>query len=133
MKRRLQLFGGIALSFAMVSSVSAGLGPPHAGLVVDGVTYRTIGTPTDLSKTGAPLSSFDTLYAVEGQMLAVASAAPGDSDFNGGRWMRFPVTWNVSPYPLTSEEQVLAAAAAGDVTIAAQPDKVFECPVIRSS
>jgi hypothetical protein len=101
---------------------------------VDGpeTVYRTIGTPTDLSGTGAPAHTYDALYAVEGQ-LAVAEAKPGDRDYNGGRWMRFPVTWNIPEmdrYLLTSEEDVLDAAEAGDVTIASEPDAQFVCPVI---
>jgi hypothetical protein len=47
--------------------------------------------------------------------------------------MRFPVTWNIPEaerYLLDSEEAVLAAAQAGDVTIADQPDAQFTCPVI---
>jgi hypothetical protein len=132
-----RLLGAAILSLAVASPVAAaGLGPPHDGFYVDGSVYRTIATPTDLSKTGAPASSFDTLYAVEGQMLAVAEAKPGDRDYNGGRWMRFPVTWNIpvdERYLLTSEEAVLAAASGAnpDVTIATTPDAQFVCPVIR--
>jgi hypothetical protein len=133
MKRRVSILGGMAMSLALVAGpANAGLGPPHLGFYVDGVAYRTIGTPTDLSGTGAPASSFDTLYAIAGQELAVAAAAPGDTDYNGGRWMRFPVSWNTTPYPLTSEEQVLEAARLGDVTIATEPDMLFVCPVITA-
>src|SRR5205814_9766599 len=53
---------------------------------VDGQLYRTVGTPTDLSKTGAPDSSFDTIYEFFGLQPNVATAAPGDPRFNGGRW-----------------------------------------------
>ncbi len=120
----------VALLLAASAASAASLGPPTGGFYVDGTAYVTIGTPTDISGTGAPASTFDTLYAIEGQSLAVASSAPGDTDYNGGRWMRFQVTWNVAPYLLTSEEDVLAAADAGDVTIASSPDAEFVCPVI---
>ena len=53
---------------------------------VDGELYRTVGTPTDLSRTGAPAHSFDTIYGIDGQPN-VATAAPGDRGYNGGRWM----------------------------------------------
>jgi hypothetical protein len=133
MKRRASILGGLALSAALAAGpVNAAVGPPHLGFYVDGTAYRTVGTPTDLSATGAPASSFDILYAIAGQELAVAAAAPGDQDYNGGRWMRFPVTWNTAPYPLTSEEQVLEAASLGDVTIASEPDMLFVCPVIKA-
>ncbi len=60
----------------------------------------------------------------------MAEAKPGDRDFNGGRWMVLPVTWNTAPTQLTSAEQVEAYAAAGMLTIADAPVKQFECPVI---
>lgn len=120
----------LALLVAAASPAAAAVGPPHLALLVDGVEYRTVGTPTDLSGTGAPADSYDALYAIEGQALAVAAAAPGDTDYNGGRWIRFAVTWNTTPYPLESEEDVLAAAEAADVTIASSPDAQFVCPVI---
>jgi hypothetical protein len=52
---------------------------------VDGDLYRTVGTPTDFSRTGAPASSYDTVYQFFGTITNVASSAPGDRDFNGGR------------------------------------------------
>jgi hypothetical protein len=115
-----------------VGSAFAGNGPPHVGFYVDGATYMTVGTPTDFFGTGAPASTFDTIYDLGGNgILNVAEAKPGDRDFNGGRWMVFPVTWNVTPYQLTSAEQVLAAADANELTIASAPVKEFFCPVIR--
>ncbi len=53
---------------------------------VDGQLYRTVNTPTDLSNTGAPDSSFDTIYQFFGLQPNVATAAPGDPGYNGGRW-----------------------------------------------
>jgi hypothetical protein len=47
--------------------------------------------------------------------------------------LSWPVTWNTARYVLTSEEDVLAAATAGDVTIAAAPDAEFVCPVIQET
>jgi hypothetical protein len=129
------LLAGALTLLAVAPAAGAGLGPPHDAFYVDGDVYRTIGTPTDLTGSGAPAHTYDTLYAIEGQALAVAEAKPGDRDYNGGRWMRFPVTWNVTPYqdPLTSEEDVLEAARIGDVTIAPEPDAQFVCPVIRGT
>jgi hypothetical protein len=31
--------------------------------------------------------SFDIIYEFSGAQLNVANAAPGDTDYNGGRWM----------------------------------------------
>lgn len=75
--------------------------------------------------------SFDRLYMVPGQDNPVAEAAPGNSDYNGGRWLPTPVEWNVTPYLITSATDLAAAEAAGDVTIG-QPntDAAFLCPLI---
>jgi len=128
-----RLFGGFAAAALLLSvaatSVAAG-GPPSLAFYVDGVRYRTVGTPTDFSHTGAPASSFDRIYALGGDLANVAEAKPGDRDFNGGRWMVLPVTWHTTPVQLTSAEQVEAWADLGYLTIAGSPVKLFECPVI---
>jgi hypothetical protein len=111
------------------TSVAAG-GPPSLAFFVDGERYRTVGTPTDFSGTGAPVSSYDRIYVLGDGLVNVAEAAPGDRDYNGGRWMVLPVTWHVAPMQLTSAEQVEMYAAQGALTIAATPVKQFECPVI---
>lgn len=112
-----------------VSSVAAG-GPPSLSFYVDGVRYRTLGTPTDFSNTGAPDSSFDHIYVLGDGLINVAEAAPGDPGFNGGRWQVLPVTWNATPVQLTSAAQVETYAANGWLTIASTPVKEFLCPVI---
>jgi hypothetical protein len=118
---------GLALS---AGGVTAG-GPPAVGFYVDGALFRTVGTPTDFSRTGAPAHSFDIIYALGGDLLNVAEAKPGDRDYSGGRWKVLPVTWHVAPVQLTSAEQVLAYAAAGLLDIASEPAVLFECPVIK--
>jgi hypothetical protein len=117
------------MSIAVSSAFAAG-GPPHVGFYADGALYRTIGTPTDFTNTGAPTSSFEPIYVLGGDLTNVAAAAPGAPGFRGGRWMVLPVTWNVTPVQLTSGAQVLAYAQAGMLTIASTPVKEFECPVI---
>ena len=122
---------GLLLLTVAASAVSAG-GPPSLGFYVDGTRYRTVGTPTDFSHTGAPASSYDRIYALGDGLANVAEAKPGDQDFNGGRWRVLPVTWNVTPSQLTSAEAVWAAAAAGELSIGTTPIRMFECPVIRA-
>lgn len=72
---------GAAL-FMLPGAAMAGVSGP--AFYVDGEMYRTVGTPTDFSNTGAPDHSFDTIYAIDDQPN-VATAAPGDPGFNGGR------------------------------------------------
>lgn len=88
------ILGGGALM-----AIAATAGPAWAGGVsgpafyIDGQLYRTVATPTDLSGTGAPDHSFDTIYSFNGAQPSVATAAPGDPDFNGGRWQVHSVTF----------------------------------------
>jgi hypothetical protein len=130
---------GAAFAFAGV----AGAGVSGPAFYVDGVVYRTVGTPTDLSGTGAPDSSFDIIYDLGGLQLNVAESAPGDRDYNGGRWMVRAVSF--SNYAgaladadvdmnnndvLDSDAEVLAAIAAGYATDTGVV-KQFVCPVIK--
>lgn len=131
MFRRLASGITAALMLASVAaSTVAAAGPPSLAFYVDDVRYRTVGTPTDFSNTGAPAGSYDQIYVLGDGLVPVADAKPGDRDFNGGRWMVLPVTWHTSPVQLTSAEQVHAYAAAGMLGIATSPVALFECPVI---
>jgi hypothetical protein len=113
------------------TSVLAG-GPPSLSFYVDDVQFRTVATPTDLSHTGAPANSFDRIYALGDGLMNVAEAKPGDRDYNGGRWMVLPITWapGVTPVQYTNDAQILAAQAAGLLTIGTTPVKEFVCPAI---
>lgn len=112
---------GLGLAFA--APASAGVSGP--AFYVDGTFYRTVATPTDLSGTGAPEHSYDTIYSL-GVQPSIATAAPGDRDFNGGRWAVHAVSL---PHGyaaaltsgdldgdgvLTSDTELGAAFAAGD-------------------
>ena len=95
-------------------------------LYYEGHVVRTVATPTSQPGRGV-----DAIYPVLGgvaQQLAVTSAAPGDN-YHGGRWAVHLVTWNAVPYLLTSDEDVLTAAEAGDITITRIPGADFVCPV----
>ncbi|GAA1800911.1 hypothetical protein [Agromyces neolithicus] len=76
---------------------------------VDGSQYRTVATPNDLSGTGGPAHSFDVIYDFGGAQLNVATAAPGDRDYNGGRW-----TVHALSFPGGYEAAVDAGDADGD-------------------
>lgn len=131
MRRLSSALAAIGLLATLAAApAAAGNGPPGLAFYVDGVRFRTIATPTDLSGTGAPAHSFDLIYALGNGLANVAEAKPGDSDYNGGRWMVLPVTWLSTPVQLTSAEQVLAAEEAGLLTIATAPVQMFVCPAI---
>jgi hypothetical protein len=79
-----------------------------------------------------PNEGVDNFYKVtngaEGQ-LGIAAVAPGDTNYHGGHWKVFKVTFNVTPYLLTSEAAVQAAEDAGDVTIVRVAAEDFLCPI----
>jgi hypothetical protein len=130
-----------AMLLAMPLTALAGVSGP--AFYVDGELYRTVGTPTDFSETGAPAHSFDTIYEFSGaQPMNVATAAPGDRGYNGGRWQVEVVQYATgSDYEsalaafdangsgdFDSAAEVQAAIGAGVVITTAGP--LFECPVI---
>lgn len=131
MRRSLAAFVAAATLLTLSVSATAAGGPPSLSFYIDGARYRTIATPTDLSHTGAPKHSFDRIYALGDGLINVAEAKPGDRDFNGGRWMVLPITWNTTPVQLTSDAQIFAYADAGLLSIGTTPVKYFVCTVNR--
>jgi hypothetical protein len=143
--RRLLLLGLVLGLVASASALAGSGGVTGPAFYVDGELYRTVNTPTDLSKTKAPAHSFDTIYALAGQAFNVATAAPGERDYNGGRWMVHAIAYNTSwaatvaahdangSGDLDSDAEVQAALAdpgAGGATDAGVV-KQFVCPVIK--
>ena len=101
------LVGGVSAAFA---NGSGGVTVPS--IYVNGVLYRTVGTPTDFSNTGAPDSSFETIYDFGGVQPNVAEAAPGDpaSAADAGRCTRFPST-RATPPPSPRTTRTAAATS----------------------
>jgi hypothetical protein len=133
------VFAVIVLGLLTAVPVFALPGKPDFGphIYVDGVAWGTKATTALPAPEGAH-DSFDALYVIRGgtaDQLLVADAAPGDTDYNGGRWEVFTVDWLVEPYLLTSAEEVHAAAMAGDLNIAegsfaGGPPDYFSCPLL---
>jgi len=121
----------------MLSGTNAFAGVTGPAFYVDGELYRTVGTPADLP--AGPPKSHDQIYVIPGQPN-VATAAPGDQDYNGGRWEVHGVAFDdygqaVYDFDFNgsgdfdSDEELYAAMDAGaaeDVGILRR----FECPVI---
>ena len=103
------LVGGVSAAFA---NGSGGVTAPS--IYVNGVLYRTVGTPTDLSNTGAPDSSFETIYDFGGAQPNVAEAAPGDPGFraDAGRCTRFPSTRATPPQSPRTTRTAAATSTA---------------------
>lgn len=143
--RRAILTVAAAAALAVVPGVAlAGVSGP--AFYVNGTLYRTVGTPTDLSGTGAPAQSYDTIYEFFGaQEFNVATAAPGDAGYNGGRWLVQGLEWNSSYEDAvaehggtngvidTNDEIAAVLADAGDGGATTSVVKSFVCPVIKLS
>ncbi|MBA3738663.1 MAG: hypothetical protein H0W97_08835 [Actinobacteria bacterium] len=141
--RKTMLAIAAAVALAAVPGVAlAGVSGP--AFYVNGTVYRTVGTPTDLSGTGAPAHSWDTIYEFFGAQMNVATAAPGDTGYNGGRWQVLGLDWNSTYADAVAEHgggngvidtnseiaAVLADAGAGGATDTGVI-KSFVCPVIK--
>ena len=143
MWKRAAAVAGAGLMMAGFTAVPASAGVTDGpAFYVDGEWYRTSLTPTDLSHTKAPAHTWDVLYNLGDYQAPVAEAAPGDRDYNGGRWqvhaVSFPEGYQAalmagdldSNGVLDSDAEVLAAIDAGK----ASDDGVvrqFVCPVIK--
>jgi hypothetical protein len=96
----------------------------------EGRIVRTVVPPASNPREGR-----DNFYGFPGAAATgqkgVVAVAPGDRDYHGGHWAFHAVTWNVTPYLLTSEAAVLAAAGAGDVTVSRIAANDFKCPIQR--
>lgn len=142
MRKALTVIATVVAITAVPGAALAGLGPPGPAFFVNGTVYRTIGTPAVLDGTGAPDGSFDTIYEFFGEQMNVATAAPGDAGYNGGRWIVQGLDWNSTYADAVAEhggtngvidtnaeiEAVLADADAGGATTFEVTR--FVCPVI---
>lgn len=139
----------LVVIIGMLPTVSAKATVVREGAIWnDGMLYRTVLTPTNLTSTNAPEHSFDILYNFDGSGLvgqrSVADSAPGDKDYNGGRWMVYAVTFTdlgksihdpgndgTVDFELMSTEMVLHHMELGHLTISEEPVKMFVCPMIK--
>jgi hypothetical protein len=148
MSRRLSLTLVIAaLALLIAVPVYALPGKPDFGphIYADGEAWGTKATAVFKEPKGnSEEKSFDALYVFtngpEGQLL-VGEAAPGNPDYNGGRWQTMGATWTAAgmaahdPLPiLMSEEEIMVHYGLGHLDITdGSPDfhpDYFECPLL---
>jgi hypothetical protein len=142
---------GLAMAAAaggVLVAIGTGVTPASAGVTgpafyVDGQQYRTVLTPTNLEGTGAPSHTWDHLYVFPGEQQAgVATAAPGDRDYNGGRWqvreLTFPEGYDEALASGDSNDNgkldsfyELSMALDDGTAVAGPVVKSFVCPVIK--
>jgi hypothetical protein len=121
-------------------SVGGGLGNKapdfSAGVYADGEAWGTKGTTTLPAPNGKNNQSYDKIFVftngAEGQ-LPVGEAAPGNPNYNGGRWSVQLATWaDDVPHDitvLTSYDEVMFHYNMGHISIA-DGGFYFQCPLL---
>lgn len=123
------------IALLIVSVVPAFASAPNFGeaIYADGVAWGTKGTADLPAPTENNRQSYDGLFKFVGDQadgqLPVAEAAPGNPDYNSGRWIEYNVTWNTTPELVTSYAQLHALEQAGAVTIE-ETGNYFQCPLL---
>lgn len=113
----------------------------------DGEVWGTKGTTTLPAPNPANRQSFDALYVItnsnnpQGQ-LPVSEAAPGNPDYNGGRWFTHSVEWTADAFlyygivpVLSSDDDIQYQANMGYLVITPGsfpngPPVYFQCPLL---
>jgi hypothetical protein len=128
---------------------AANPGQPNfsAALWGDGKLWGTKGATALPAPNEYNRQSFDNLYVVtnsnnpQGQ-LPVAEAAPGNPNFNGGRWFTHTVEWTAEGFlahgivpVLTSYEEIKLHEGLGHLVVTpgsfpGGPPVYFECPLL---
>ena len=118
----------IALLVVLPATAKTGKGQ----LFHDGAVVGTVVTPSPIAAGTGTDPFYNVTNGAAGQ-LGIAGVAPGDGPYRGGSWQVYLVTFKpgVTPYLLTSDEAVMAAEAAGDVTVTRAGDADFRCPVTQ--
>jgi len=135
----LSLTAFLFVGAAVLSGSNALAGVTGPAFYVDGELYRTVGTPADLP--AGPPQSHDVIYALGAfQQYNVATAEPGDREYNGGRWEVHALAFDDYAQALAdfdfndsgdfdSDEEIYAALDEGDAYDLGIVRR-FECPVI---
>lgn len=128
----------------MTPALAAKAGHAPNAIWVHNVLYGTIGTDTAFKSP--PDQSTDVIFSFADSGLAgqrsVAVYAPGDPEYNGGRWHVMAVTFTDAGkalfdpdhdgevnMELTNAEDLLTAAQMGYISITDTPVR-FECPLL---
>jgi hypothetical protein len=141
MYRKLATFTVVLAIIALCAvpfSVSADPGKPFFGAAiwVDYEAYGSKATTMLPAPNGHNIQSYDPLYHVlAGDDLtvlsAVAESAPGDRDYNGGRWMVIDVRWNdpADAEPLYSYQEIVDAVTSG-AAYTVDLETYVQCPLL---
>lgn len=133
----------------LTSVLHADPGKPNfmPSLYGDGEVWGTKGTTTLPAPNEHNLQSFDALYVItnsnnpQGQ-LPVAQAAPGNPNYNGGRWFTHSVEWTAEGFMhhgivpvLMSYDDIQLHEGLGHLVVTpgsfpGGPPVYFQCPML---
>src|SRR2546425_6772236 len=123
------IFSALVIALVLPVTPAFAATPGFGNLYSNGTIVRTVVPPAAFPNEGR-----DNFYKVTngatGQ-LGIAAVAPGSSDYHGGHWKVFTVTFNsrITPVILTSEQAVFSDQKAGMVTVTRNAARYFLCPV----
>lgn len=122
------------LAAALLAGTVSAAAPDRAEgrIYANDMLWATFGTPAKFENP--PEQSVDRLYVFPDnpELMPVSEASPGDRDYNGGRWEVHAVTFapGVSASQFTNDEDLVAAASAGDLSISGVV-MYFGCPLFK--
>lgn len=134
------LFISLIMGLLVAGAAQAGPGAPNFSPAIygDGEMWGTKGTTSLPAPNGHNMQSFDKLFVfpdgattAPGQ-LPVSEAAPGNPDYNGGRWATYTIVWEMGSMPvlLTSYADIMYYVNAGDLVIVEGDHSYFQCPLL---
>ena len=137
------LNSALFLSILQLGTASAEAPNFMAALYGDGEVWGTKGTTSLPAPNANNMQSFDNLYVItnfnnpEGAQLPVSEAAPGNPNYNGGRWSLQNVTWTAIGFMayggfapvLTSEDEIKYNEEMGYLEISSG-STYFQCPLL---
>ena len=137
----------LTMAFAVPAFAAPGKPNFVPALWADGRTWGTKGAAILPPANAKNVQSFDKLFIItnsnnpDGQM-PVAEAAPGNPNYNGGRWYTHTVEWTEAGFMahgvvpvLTSYADLMLHYQLGHLSIqagspAGGPPEFFECPLL---
>lgn len=146
-KSKVWISGGLLALLAMSASADPGQPNFMPSLYGDGEVWGTKGTTTLPAPRIENRQSFDNLYVItnsnnpQGQ-LPVSEAAPGNPEYNGGRWFTHTVEWTPEGFMahgtvpvLKSDEEIDYHESLGHLVVTPGsfpngPPVYFQCPML---
>lgn len=135
--------GGMLLLMAQL--VSANPGQPNfmPAIYGDGEVWGTKGTTTLPAPNANNVQSFDNLYVItnfnnpNAVQLPVSEAAPGNPDYNGGRWFLHTVAWTEAGFlayggyvPVLKSGEEIDYNEQMSYLVITPVEAFFQCPLL---